>query len=421
MTTTSSHRPPATRPEPPAAETSCLAAGADGNPVRVAIKGSKPSRNTKRHVLYHILWCVTPGPLPILWVKADLLGEEILTDYHRDTHPVFSGQGRTLEEASKGFILTMRANGRQPASIENMEFTLREMQQHAVDHGWPSLVSEVEYDHVAAMLGEWRYRPKWGGKYPKTGNRPISQGYYETLYRRVRAFFNWCIKRRYILEHPMLGLERPRLDQRVVPVFTDDELTAMQDVLDPRLAETPVRWFLALRDRAVLMLFIDTPARKAEMAGLRLEDVDLDEQRVKVFGKGGKERYMPIGPGTVALVHEYLMARAGLHPVTQDLWVDCTGLAMGEDWVPQMMSRLALRAGVPNMRVHRFRHTFAYRMLKAGVPPRIVELLGGWSRIPATYLSAFGEIDVREAHRGVSPAEMFLKKGGRGRRFRGRP
>ena len=204
-----------------------------------------------------------------------------------------------------------------------------------------------------------------------------------------------------------------------MPVFTDDELTAMQDVLDPRLAETPVRWFLALRDRAVLMLFIDTPARKAEMAGLRLEDVDLDEQRVKVFGKGGKERYMPIGPGTVALVHEYLMARAGLHPVTQDLWVDCTGLAMGEDWVPQMMSRLALRAGVPNMRVHRFRHTFAYRMLKAGVPPRIVELLGGWSRIPATYLSAFGEIDVREAHRGVSPAEDVSQEGGTGPAFPG--
>jgi site-specific recombinase XerD len=345
----------------------------------------------------------------------------MLTDFRVEHHPVFPGQGRTLEEATKGFILAMRANGRRPASIGNMEFTFREMLLHAERNDWPALVSRLDYDHVTSMLVEWRYRTKWDGKYPKAENQALSLGYYDTLYRRVSAFFTWCVKRRYIMEHPMVGLERPRLDERVVPVFTDDELTAMQDVLDPRLAETPVRWFLALRDRAVLMLFIDTPARKAEMAGLRLEDVDLDEQRVKVFGKGGKERYMPIGPGTVALVHEYLMARAGLHPVTQDLWVDCTGLAMGEDWVPQMMSRLALRAGVPNMRVHRFRHTFAYRMLKAGVPPRIVELLGGWSRIPATYLSAFGEIDVREAHRGVSPAEMFLKKGGRGRRFRGRP
>jgi integrase/recombinase XerC len=219
----------------------------------------------------------------------------------------------------------------------------------------------------------------------------------------------------------MVGLERPRLDQRVVPVFSDDELIRLRDMTDPRMAGTPVSWFLALRDRAVLMLFIDTPARKSEMAGLRVQDVDLEEQRILVFGKGGKERFMPIGPSTAALVHEYLMARAGLYPNVPDLWVDCRGLGMLPNWVHLMMRRLALRAGVPNMRLHRFRHTFAYRMIRARVPVRLVEIIGGWSRIPPTYLSALGESDVREAHRQVSPAEIFLKRGrkGFGGAFRG--
>jgi site-specific recombinase XerD len=252
----------------------------------------------------------------------------MLTDFRVEHHPVFPGQGRTLEEATKGFILAMRANGRRPASIGNMEFTFREMLLHAERNDWPALVSRLDYDHVTSMLVEWRYRTKWDGKYPKAENQALSLGYYDTLYRRVSAFFTWCVKRRYIMEHPMVGLERPRLDERVVPVFTDEELMRLRDMTDPRLAKTRLAWFLALRDRAVLMLFIDTPARKAEMAGLRVEDVDLDEQRVRVFGKGGKERYMPIGPGTAALVHEYLMARAGRYPGVPDLWVDFRGRGM---------------------------------------------------------------------------------------------
>jgi hypothetical protein len=104
-----------------------------------------------------------------------------LADNRIEHHPEFPGQGRTLEEASKGFILAMRANGRQAASIANMEFTLREMLGHAGRNDWPALVSQLEYEHVAAMLVEWRYRPKWGGKYPKAGDQPVSQGYYDTL------------------------------------------------------------------------------------------------------------------------------------------------------------------------------------------------------------------------------------------------
>jgi site-specific recombinase XerD len=338
----------------------------------------------------------------------------MLTDIRVEHHPEFPGQGRTLEEATKGFILAMRANGRRPASIGNMEFTFREMLLHAERNDWPALVSRLDYDHVTSMLVEWRYRTKWDGKYPKAENQALSLGYYDTLYRRVSAFFTWCVKRRYLAEHPMVGLERPRLDERVVPVFTDEELMRLHYVTDPGLTETEMAWFLALRDRAVLMLFIDTPARKAEMAGLRVEDVDLDEQRVRVFGKGGKERYMPIGPGTAALVHEYLMARAGVYPNVPDLWVDGCGQGMRPNWLHLMMRRLASRAHVANMHLHRFRHTFAYRMIRAGVPVRMVEMLGGWARIPRTYLNALSDSDVHEAHRQVSPAEPFLKRGRRG-------
>jgi integrase len=74
-----------------------------------------------------------------------------------------------------------------------------------------------------------------------------------------------------------------------------------------------------------------------------------------------------------------------------------------------MLKRLGQRGGVPNLHTHRFRHTYSIKMIEAGVPLPVLELMGGWKRIPRTYLSTLGDKAAREFHQKVSPADRLAK------------
>ena len=91
---------------------------------------------------------------------------------------------------------------------------------------------------------------------------------------------------------------------------------------------------------------------------------------------------------------------------------------MHTDWLYRMLKRLGKRAGVPNLHPHRFRHTFAIKWLEADQPERVLEIEGGWKRIPDTYFATLGEKHAAAAHQRMSPADR-LGQGIRGYEGRG--
>src|SRR5690348_17017397 len=106
-----------------------------------------------------------------------------------------------------------------------------------------------------------------------------SAGHASNQYRAVQQLFKWLTAEEEIPANPMAGMVPPKVEERLAPVLSDDQLRAL-------FASCKGRDYVDRRDLAILRLFAATGIRLAEMAGLRLDDVDLDARRAKVTGKG---------------------------------------------------------------------------------------------------------------------------------------
>ena len=167
---------------------------------------------------------------------------------------------------------------------------------------------------------------------------------------------------------PHASIKPLGLDEKTVPVVTEDQVRDLLTLADPALARTPAHRFRLVRDRALLYTLWDTPGRLAEIARLRLDDVDLTNGTLLVMGKGRKERRMPIGDAARSVVWDYLQERESLMPRTSLLWVSEQGEALLPNGISQVLKRLGKRAGIADLRPHRFRHSYAVNALRAGMP-----------------------------------------------------
>ena len=220
----------------------------------------------------------------------------------------------------------------------------------------------------------------------------------------------------------MLFISPPKLEEKTVPVITEDQMRDLLTLTAPSLARTPAHRFRLVRDRALLYAFWDTPGRLAEIAKLRLDDVDLADGTLLVMGKGQKERRMPIGDAARSVMLDYLQERETLMPRAKALWVSEQGESLLPNGICQILKRLAKRANIEDMHPHRFRHSYAINALRAGMPEQVLKIVGGWKKIPETYFRTLGEEDAREFHRQVSPGDSWGRRRlreGHGGRARG--
>ncbi len=128
----------------------------------------------------------------------------------------------------------------------------------------------------------------------------------------------------------------------------------------------------------------DTPGRLGEISKLRLEGIDMEAGAVLVMGKGRRERWMPLGDAARSVLMDYIQEREKLHPYTDALWVSEQGRAIQPNGIFQILKRLGKRAGIPNLHTHQFRHSYAVNALRAGMPERVLQIVGGWKKIPDT-------------------------------------
>ena len=117
-------------------------------------------------------------------------------------------------------------------------------------------------------------------------------------------------------------IPRPKVEQKVIPTVSNQDVTNLLASVNPDLVRSNKHKFRAIRDRAMLFLLIDTPGRKAELAGLRVDAVDLDLGRILVMGKGRRERWMPLGVVAREVLWEWIQLRSKAADGTNALWID---------------------------------------------------------------------------------------------------
>ena len=279
---------------------------------------------------------------------------------------------------------------------------------YAEKQDWPD-VQGITAEHIEDYLAYLQDRVRWFGERTYAEPRKLSKGHINAQYRRLNRFFNWLVERGPNDCNSISFISTPKLEEKTVPVITEDQMRDLLTLADPSLARTPAHRFRLVRDRALLYAFWDTPGRLSEIAKLRLDDVDLANGTLLVMGKGRKERRMPIGDAARSVMWDYLQEREALLPHTKSLWVSKQGEALLPNGICQILKRLARRANIEDMHPHRFRHSYAINALRAGVPEQVLKIVGGWKKIPETYFQTLGEEDAREFHRQVSPGDRLGK------------
>lgn len=193
-------------------------------------------------------------------------------------------------------------------------------------------------------------------------------------HKSLQQFFKWLVGEEEIERSPMERLRQPKVPTRLIPIIRDEDT---KKVLDTCKGKD----FAGARDEAIVRLLYNTGARLSEVANLVLGDVDLALDTVLYHGKGAKDRRVRMGPKTARAVSRYLRLRAA-HSASglPDLWLAVRGdQPLHANGIKLMLKRRGVRAGVPKVHAHRWRHNYAHEWKLAGGDTGDLMLVLGWT------------------------------------------
>lgn len=160
-------------------------------------------------------------------------------------------------------------------------------------------------------------------------------------------------------------------------------VSQVAQLLDSPDTTTPV----GMRDKAMLEMFYSSGVRVSELAGLRLDDVDLAEKEARVWGKGQKQRIALFGETCERAFRVYIAAgRRGLaeDPRTDQLFLNVRGGPITTRGIQYILTRHAILVGLPGIHPHTLRHSFATHLLDGGADLRVIQELLGHARLTTT-------------------------------------
>jgi len=202
----------------------------------------------------------------------------------------------------------------------------------------------------------------------------------------LRAFFRYLVREGRLAKNPAELVSTPKKEKRLPFHLNIDEVTSL--VESPR--ESGI---LALRDRAILETLYSCGIRVSELTGLNVGEVDLESCLVRVLGKGGKERVVPIGRHARQAIGNYLMAR-NTPPHDAPFLLNARGGRLTSRSVARTVDKYILQlATIKKISPHTLRHTFATHMLEAGADLRAIQELLGHASLSTTQKYTHVSID----------------------------
>lgn len=194
----------------------------------------------------------------------------------------------------------------------------------------------------------------------------------------VKVLFRFLVREKYISSNAALYLESPKIWQLLPEVLSGDEVDRLLDA--PKQEE-----MIGSRDKAILEVLYSSGLRVSEVCHLSL--FSIDDDYVRVFGKGRKERIVPIGKRAVKAVDHYLTHYRSRFDSDKEthLFLTKNGLAVDRILVWRMIKHYAKEAGIrKNISPHTLRHSFATHLLDHGADLRIIQEMLGHASISST-------------------------------------
>jgi len=256
----------------------------------------------------------------------------------------------TIEEAVEAFLdYLQRYRGRSPATVDSYCRDFRRFSAHCA-HRHIKRVGQVE----RGLLLDFATSIPLG---PRAIRRNLAA---------VASLCRWLTDIGALRESPATRLPLPALPKSIPRGVSPETVKALLGAARTSL------------ERAVILLLATTGIRRAELTGIRLPDLDLENGQLLVRGKGARERVVPLLPETMAAIREFLVGRNGAN--TDLLFTTMTA----PNTVNRVMRRLVRVAGVGNVTPHQLRHTFATQLVRSGVDIRTIQELLGHANITMT-------------------------------------
>lgn len=221
-------------------------------------------------------------------------------------------------------------------------------------------------------------------------------------YSSLKGFFTYLFANGYLEKNPMERLSAPKVSKSLPIVLNINEI---EKILDCPNVTTK----LGLRDKALLETFYACGLRVSELINLKISDLFLNEEVIRVFGKGSKERLVPIGSSAIKWIGEYMkQSRPLLMKKTKSenvLFLNNRGTKLSRMGVWKIVNQNAEAAGIKKeVHPHTFRHSFATHLLEGGADLRAVQEMLGHADISTTQIYTHLDRDyIKQVHRDFHP------------------
>ena len=294
-----------------------------------------------------------------------------------------------LQEAFNDFLRSRAAMGCSSKTVATYKGELG-MLIHCLRSQGVDRTEAIEHDHLNDFLSE-------------ANNRGVNNNSLHSYRARMSAFINWCGENGHCAPDLMRKVARPRLAPRMRKTYTNDEALALLEFARLR----PIPYWAAF-DNALLMTLFDTGMRIGEACALNVGDV-LPEGKVRLKGKGDKERYVMASWPTLEALSRYLRMRGFLR-ASEPLFLSSTGGRVTRAGLYRRLQRMGAQIGI-TVSPHRFRHTFAKMALENGANIKTLQMFLGHSKLATTdeYLQGFGNAEALKAHQDFSPVQRMFQ------------
>jgi integrase/recombinase XerD len=206
----------------------------------------------------------------------------------------------------------------------------------------------------------------------------LSPSSIQRMVSAARGFYKFLMLDGHSTANPAEDLDTPQSGHYLPRFLTGTEIEAF-------LKQPNIETEIGLRDRALLELMYASGLRVSEAISIKVSDIELDAGILTCFGKGSKQRKVPLGKSAVEWIKSYLQVR-NRKTGAQNLFVSPAGKPLNRQIVYQLVKNYGEKAGLENISPHKLRHTFATHLLQNGADSRSVQVMLGHSDISTTQI-----------------------------------
>lgn len=255
-----------------------------------------------------------------------------------------------------------------------------------------SEIAEVTKDDIRAYL---RFLTIDKGNSPATRARQLAA---------IKSFFNYFVESMELKTNPASSIKSPKIPEKEPVYLTDEESIQLLTTIDQQ-AKSKLRE----RDMAIVVLFLHSGLRVSELTNLKLVNVDLDKNQIKITRKGNKEQYLHLNGETIRALKNYLAVRS--KALNGRLFVGTNGADLNRTYVYNRVQRYMKLASIHKGKhgPHLLRHTFCTRLHQKGVGPFTIKDLAGHKNLNTTM--RYIKIENKEQAEAIDRLELGIFDG----------